>query len=292
MQQVAGSIRISSRVASGRMGNQLWLMNALTDRFVVLHGRSEPLWLRIEQGNATVEGLIDDQVAATGVPRDTAAFEVVAFLDELRALGLIDFSLADERQHAPLIDTPLGPEDLKGRDLSSMLRGGRPFDANEGRFVKLSATDKSVAIEDLIHRAKTEPDTQETDALLVAAHPSNKLTIGRILDRAKEAFPDLEYDDHKLLVLRGAPPDLDLATLETLLDDTKGTTASTGTVDMLWTPNMDLTLGEVEGWGSKRGALAGLLVGRKGFLIVIAAWFIYDYISRGKSRHACKTVCN
>ena len=56
-----GTIKILARVASARMNGQLWLMNALTDRFIVLHGRSEALWQKTEQG-ATVAELIDDQV--------------------------------------------------------------------------------------------------------------------------------------------------------------------------------------------------------------------------------------
>jgi Coenzyme PQQ synthesis protein D (PqqD) len=117
-----GEVAINSpKVSTGRIGKDFVVLHVPTDRFVVLYEYAERIWKKIESGTHDIALLVREHAAENQVPAEVAAFEVISFLDEIRALGLVSFRLRKERQAAPLIDTPLSLEDLRLEDAVAQL---------------------------------------------------------------------------------------------------------------------------------------------------------------------------
>lgn len=99
-----GEVRISPKVASGAVGDQFLLLHVPNDRFIVLNEFGQRLWEKIQQGTRSISTLSQQHSEEASLPFEVAAFQVIAFLDELRAEGFVSFTLDRERITAPLLD--------------------------------------------------------------------------------------------------------------------------------------------------------------------------------------------
>lgn len=128
-----GKVRIhEAKIGVGRLGKNLTLLHVPTDRYITLYEHGEAIWNEIGKGVDEIGALIATHAARHGVPRDVAAFEVISFLDELRALGVLDYRLTRERETAPLLDTPISPAELKAEHLARLMAGREPFELPPG----------------------------------------------------------------------------------------------------------------------------------------------------------------
>jgi hypothetical protein len=118
-----GEVRINSRhVAKRRIKGELVLYHAPSEQFVALDPRGERVWTKIEQGQFTIAELIREHSEETETPEEVAAFQIIAFLDELRAGGYLHFTLHHEREDAPSLDEV-------GMDLAIEMTGDIDIDA-------------------------------------------------------------------------------------------------------------------------------------------------------------------
>jgi coenzyme PQQ synthesis protein D (PqqD) len=93
-----------AKIGTGQVDGQFIVLHVPTDRFVFLYENSERIWKKIETGTRDIATLIKEHSDESKVTPEVAAFEVISFLDELRALDLVQFSLPKEREFAPLLD--------------------------------------------------------------------------------------------------------------------------------------------------------------------------------------------
>lgn len=293
-----GKIRINrSKVATGKLNKRLTILHVPTDRFVVVHETGEKLWKKLESGTDDLARLIDEHAKEHGVERHVAAYEVITFFEELRDLGVVSFQLPRERETAPLLDTPLGPGDLRGEHLGRLIAGERPFDTervrDDVRF--LDEPKPQLALTKIAGQAKRgAPDAPPSNGSRVAVivDPRASLTVGE-LERLVRG-PESEIDGVHLLVLRGAAPDLTLAEAQALATlDKKALPAADrrGHTSLITQPRRDLSVGAIEQLGVVRAQSteAVAYLHRKVIAIIIIIW--EPGPSSGKSRQACKTMC-
>jgi hypothetical protein len=278
----------AARIGSGRVGGRFVLYDVRSERYVVLYDHAERVWKEILGGTTKITELVRRHARAHRVPVEVASFEVISFLDELRALGLVEFSLPQERETAPLIDTPIGPEDLRARHLVELISGRPPFE-----------------------RAPT-PATE----LIVLREPRGDLTLARLA----EIEPRKSQGRHgrrTVVVARDPPAGWRVRDILALEPVASAGAARSATLVHLLAPSPDLTIDELADLARGRSAIdearRGRLTlvepvdpetaveppagsGRLVIVIIVDGVVIIIVIDgggtgSGKSRQSCKTMC-
>jgi hypothetical protein len=297
-----GKVAIRSpRVASGQVGGQRVLLNLPLDRFVVLYPHAERIWDRIEGGEHDIAKLVAHHVSDTRVPIETAAYQVITFLEELRAEGFVEFELPSERDAAPLIDTSVSVTDTRLGQLMRLLQGRRPFEGT-GQSTParvLDDPDPAITLADL--RALFANVAQPAAAaappakrVVVLDMPSAAITIDQLehRDDVREHAPP-HFTDRRLVVLRAPSPDLRLDELEQLATMNAGAIAEArrGKTSLLDSPRGDITLGDLETAAVEQALIIVVIIIVFGPIIIVIVVIGEPGPSSGKSRQSCKTMC-
>jgi hypothetical protein len=246
---------------------KLFLLTLPSGRHYELDPRAAKLWRRIEDGCGRIAELVVEHAKSESLPSEVAAFQVISFLDELRAADFVDFELEKERESAPLVDAEL-----------SQLRP---------RFVKRfgEATGKEKPFEAVVLDTPNL-ELHLRDARNVAERVSGK-GIGS-LDR--------------VIAVSAENAELTMTELRTLLDDPEGVKfPGIEVIGKLARPSPDLVLREAVGVltpGASFTSQPGGSAQRVIVIIIITDGPIIIIVvgdgpgpSAGKSRSACKTMC-
>jgi hypothetical protein len=141
-----------AKIATGQVGGKFTLLHVPSDRFVVLYDEGQRIWEKLERGVTDIHQLVGEHAQEHNVPVETAAFEVISFLDELRAQGFIDFALEREREAAPLLDAQTSLADARAEHVLRLISGKRPFDTHPlARVAPLDPPDTMTLDEILRH---------------------------------------------------------------------------------------------------------------------------------------------
>jgi len=301
----AGQVVIhSAKIATGQVGGQFTLLHVPTDRFVVLYDTGREIWTKLEAGTTDIGVLVQEHARDHGVPLETAAYEVISFLDELRAQGFIDFALEREREAAPLLDAQTGLADMRAEHVLRWVGGKRPFDTHPLRRVAtiddppdtMTLAELRAAADAAPAAAAAPPPTKQasvTRQWFAIPQPSAALSIDEIerLVGARKGVP--AFQQRRIVHLHGPAMDLTVRELETVANlglDTVDVDRRGG-VDVLDDVRPDLTIGELESTSLRRARVIVIVVIVLGPDIVIVIIDGGPGPSAGKSRQACKTMC-
>jgi Coenzyme PQQ synthesis protein D (PqqD) len=311
----------TTKIAKGHVGGLLQLLHIPSDRFVRLYEHAESIWNKIEQGTTEIATLVQEHSQEHGLALEVAAYEVITFLDELRAQGMISYQLSREREVAPLIDAQTGVADLRAEHLLRLISGQRPFDPPPTqRVVALDADRDDATLADLraqARRGASNPPVAASPAPTQAGgtppgrawaaleNPSPKLAIHHL---ESMVGVDSNAVKHRRVVhLHGSSPDLTVKEIETVtqLGLDQVSPDRRGLVHVIDDVRSDLTIGELEQLSASR-VVSDIVIIVTGPIIVIVdggttiidvGGIIIIIISggggptAGKSRSACKTMC-
>jgi hypothetical protein len=252
-----------------------------------------------------------------GLAPEVAAYEVITFLDELRAQGFISYQLTREREVAPLIDAQTGVADLRAEHLLRLISGQRPFDPPPGqRVVTLDADRDDATLADLRTQVRQGPAAApaapaQTGAAATSRkwaaleNPSPKLAIHHL--ESMIGVDSAAVKHRRVVHLHGSSPDLTVKEIETVmqlgLDQVDPDRR--GLVHVIDGARSDLTIGEFEQLSASRVAADIVIIVTGPIIVVIdggttiidIGGTIIIIISGGggptvgKSRSACKTMC-
>ncbi|MBI4669358.1 MAG: hypothetical protein HY747_09305 [Elusimicrobia bacterium] len=96
-----------ARIASKMTQDGFVIFNIDNDNLAILNEAGVAVWGDIAAGVRNISVLIDNHMSRSSANRDIASYQVIVFLDELRAHGFINFHLSKEREVAPLLDISL-----------------------------------------------------------------------------------------------------------------------------------------------------------------------------------------
>jgi hypothetical protein len=256
-----------ARVTAREEHGSLFLLTLPSGRHYELDATAAKLWRRIEDGCTRISDLVEEHAKSAGLPSEVAAFQVISFLDELRAADFISFQLEKERESAPLLDAEL-----------SQLRP---------RFVKRfnEKSDKLPPIEAVVLDTPNM-ELRLRDARNVAERVSGKGIS--MLDR--------------VIAVTAENAELTLTELRSLIDKTdRFEFPGIEVVGNLRRPSPDLVLRDAAGVLTPTADFTsspGGSVQRVVIIIIITDGPIIIIVigdgpgpSAGKSRSACKTMC-
>lgn len=256
------------RVTSREDDGKIFLLTVPSGQHYELDATAAKLWRRIEDGHFNISDLVEAHAKQSQVSNDVAAFQVISFLDELRAAGFIDFELEKERNTAPLIDA----------ELSHI----RP------RFVKKfsAATNNDKKIEAIVLDTPNM-SLHIRDARNVAERISGK-GIGAL---------------QRIVTLTAESEELTLTEISALIDNPESIVNydKIEVVGTLLRPSLDLTINQVVDIMPPQESFTSQ-PGRRIQRVVVIVIVFDDTIvivvvgdgtgtSAGKSRSACKTMC-
>lgn len=289
----------SARIAVGRVGNTMTLLHVPSDRFLLVYDHGETIWQWIEQGTQDIVSLIRMHATKHGVADEVAAYEVIVFLDELRAHGFVSFQLPQERDFAPLVDAQTGPADLRGEHLLRLIAGKRPFDSHPLQAIApLHVPAPTMTLADIKTHADAAQVPQsaaaspgQTPAWFALPRPAARLSLAEIQRLA--VGDGHRVDSLRVVHLHGPSPDLTVSEIETVanlgLDQVPPDRR--GTIDLLQDPRPDLTIGDLEQVSSNRESLILVIVIVFGPIIIIVVVDGGTGTTRGKTRNGCRTHC-
>jgi hypothetical protein len=309
----------TTKIAKGHVGGLLQLLHVPSDRFVRLYEHAESIWNKIEQGTTEIARLVQEHAQQHGLAPEVAAYEVITFLDELRAQGIISYQLSREREVAPLIDAQTGVADLRAEHLLRIISGQRPFDPPPTqRLVVLDADRDDATLADLrtqLRQGASNQPASATPAQAGSAAPSRKWAA---LENppAKLGIHHLEsmigvdsaaVKHRRVVHLHGASPDLTVKEIETVtqLGLDQVSPDRRGVVHVIDDARSDLTIGEFEQLSASRVVSDIVIIVTGPIIVVIDGGTVIIDIggtiiiiisggggpTAGKSRSACKTMC-
>jgi hypothetical protein len=277
------------------VGGQRVLLDVPRDRFVVLYEHAERIWDRIEAGEHDIAALIRHHVTATGVDLEVASYQVITFLDELRAEGFIDYDLPAAT--TPLIDMPLSLAELRLDHVVAYLHGRRPLQGAGavGAAVVVDDPKPDITLAELrAATAATVAGVAPRKRIVVLDAPSAGLTLDAIEQRDDVREHWAHFAQRTLITLQAPDPDLRLDELEQIAQLAAGAIPERrrGKTSLVADPRRDLTIGDLEVAGAETARVVVVIVIIFGPVIVIIVVFgPAGGPSSGKSRSACKTMC-
>jgi Coenzyme PQQ synthesis protein D (PqqD) len=267
----AGEVKINStKVASRKDGEVYTLFHVPSDNFVVLDKLGQRVWEKMENGITDISTLITEHSNELQIPSEVAAYQIISFLDELRAQGFVDLDITQERSAAPLLDAPLS--DLSPRVLKQVLAKWFEAHGPEKRgAILVDAPRANLSLRDVKQIAERISDTD-----------ISVIQRAIVLDTART---DLSLEDVKKIVEHP---------LEANIPDTRR-------VAILESPRSSLLLRElvISVLPPVPPAPAPTMRGVIVIIIITDSLAIVATINgdgpgatpRGKSRSACKTMC-
>ena len=208
-----------------------------------------------------------------------AAFQVLTFLDELRAGGFVDYRLAKEKETAPLLDLPLEEVPPSTRQPPTSVQDGAGA-AAQRKLVYLNRSRPTMTMREARQLAEQTSghDIPQVDRVLIFETVPAGLSFDKIEKLAASSFDTADPDFSRIAVIEQ--------------------------------PRSDLSLQEIVNMGRLRSTSAsvtqpsvgeGISAARRATRIIIVVVIIDGVIivvvgddtggSAGKSRSACKTMC-
>jgi hypothetical protein len=291
-----------SKIATGQVGGRFTLLHVPSDRFVVLYDEGQRIWEKLERGVTDIRQLVREHAQEHDVPLETAAFEVISFLDELRAQGFIDFALEREREAAPLLDAQTSLADARAEHVLRLISGKRPFDTHPlARIASLDPPD-TMTLDEILRHADAAPAATAAPVAQAGTPNRNWFVIPR--PTAGLAIEDIErlvgagkgvpaFQHRRVVHLHGPARDLTVQELEIVAN--LGLDAvpieRRGSIDLLDDVRPDLTIGDLEGTSPQRAQIIVVVVIVAGPSLVVIGIDGGPVVTAGKSRQACKSTC-
>ena len=174
---MTGQIEISPKVASRKDGEEFILLHVPSDRYVVLDHIGQKTWEKIEKGTCDITTLIKEHAEENKIPTDVAAYQVIAFLDELRDQGFVKFILDKERDTAPLLDVPLS--ELSPQILKQVAEKTLKGDGSERKVILLDSPRADLTLRDVKQVAEriSEADISQMHRAIIVDTSRSDLSL-------------------------------------------------------------------------------------------------------------------
>jgi hypothetical protein len=253
----------------------IFLFHAPSARVVTLDPAGQKLWTKIEGGKDDIAQLVAEHRTETGATPEAAAFQVLSFLDILRAEDFVRFSL--DASGAPLLDVTLNtPSPLEFQSGPAVLDAAPDIAEAIGRseVTTRRATRPTLTLAELKKMAEERTGTQIASIRQVKTLDLDPTEISdsTFLRIAAGKLTDDTAHERRFVQLDTVPPETTLRHLESLQRRGQGDTQG----------------GEVK--RSVTRIVVIIIIIDHGPIIVIVIDG-GDGPTFGKSRNACKTVC-
>jgi hypothetical protein len=262
--QINGEVQFEpAQIASRPDGDELVLMHVSTGRFAALNPIGKQIWELLEKGTRDIPTLIKEHSEQTKASSEVSAYQVLSFLDELRANGFIQYTLSGEKETAPLLDISL--EEGAGRTAA---------EANPG-------TTSSSPRRTLVYIRQLNPTMTMAEAKQIAER-----TAGHEIEQVDQ-----------ILVFNAEEKNLTFNNLERLAHSLETPNPMFPQVASVELPPPSFSIQDAENLARKpSGADPEAVVGPPGGPIIITINGIVIVggpggVRFGKSRSACKTAC-
>ncbi|WP_435009216.1 hypothetical protein P12x_000466 [Tundrisphaera lichenicola] len=258
----------TAKIATRDEGGQFLLFHVPSGRFLALEGDGRRVWESIVKGTRDIATLIKEHAEAACLAPEVASFQIISFLDELRAQQFLDYRLAREKDSAPQIDVPLGSTSSGDDSTRTGVKTPGPSSTGEKRVIMLEPSRTDLTLRDLKQLAERtiDFDLPPIEKVILADVPRDQLSIPTMRRIAAGAEEDPSDSIRRMVTFDG--------------------------------PASDMTVKELHGIAGMNPRLAAASAVRRVIVIVIIVDGVIIVVigsdpgtSYGKSRSACKTVC-